>query len=167
MVDATPVSFNSNENESSILRYQLDVENTLESIRMMLLNQKYDYVEKQIVYGEKLYEERYVDKMMHIVKSFINKELILSGYTALDIYNLMVNGMENFSSYLLSIANPSGVDDKETVNLILTSVLNHSLTNMRRSLDFKTLDHTGRAKISEDNHPNFDPNNPSYGGGRF
>ena len=45
MVDATPVSFNSNENESSILRYQLDVENTLDSIRMMLLNQNYDYVE--------------------------------------------------------------------------------------------------------------------------
>lgn len=92
-MEENPVFVNS-ENDSSLMRYQLDVDNTIQAIRMMLLNIKYDYESEKYVQGSPLYSEEQTDMIMKLVKSFINKESLLSGFTYLDIYNLICEGFK-------------------------------------------------------------------------
>jgi len=169
MSENQPVFFN-NENESSLMRYQLNVDETLEAIRMMLLNIKYNYKTKKYVEGTPLYEEQYTEMIMKLVKSFINKELVLSGFSHLDIYNLICEGFDSLSAYILSISNVSGVNNKQVINMVLMSILNYAFTNMKRALEYKTLIHAGKAQIKEFSsgnvpiNPNM-PYPPQLGGG--
>ena len=153
--------FQAPENESSILRFQLDVENTLENIRMMLMGITPDYKNKKYKQGTPLLCEEYCDRVMEKVKSFLNKEAILSGFTDMDIYNLITNGIgKDLNYYLLSICMKKGsIHDKETFNMVIGNILNYCYASMKRAKDYKTLIHTGRAEIKEFNNPN----QPDYG----
>jgi hypothetical protein len=153
-------NFYNTENESSILRYQLDVDATLENIRMMLLGKRFDYDQKKFINSTPLFSELYCNRIMELCKSFINKELILSGFTATNIQDLIVFGMTALSRYLLSISTKKGgVNDREIICMVYSSILNYAYSNMKRAMDYKTLIHTGRAEIKEFNNPN----QPDYG----
>jgi hypothetical protein len=153
-------NFYAAENESSILRYQLDVDATLENIRLMLLGLRYDLKQKKFVKVTPMFSEEYCNEIMNIVKSFINKELILSGFSAMNIQDLIVFGMTSLSRYFLSISTrEGGVNDREKICMIFSSILNYAYSNMRRALDYETLYHTGKADIKEFNNPN----QPDYG----
>jgi len=165
--------FSSPENESSILRFQLDVRETVEEIRFLLNNLEYDPIGDKIVKkGEPLYPSDAIDKIMRIVKSFINKDLILSGFTDKDIYNLCRNTLFDLIDFQTYNANYLKVVDKNEINLIFDVIFNYVFSTLKRALNYKTLTHTDRAKIVEINNPNqqqFDPtmNNQMMKRGRF
>jgi hypothetical protein len=109
-----------NDNESSLLKYQLSVDETLEKIRLMLLNINYNPETEQFEPGEeKIYDRKHVEKMMHILKSFINKETILSGFTDKNIYDLVFEAGCSILDYMVGISVESGVDDVETMNQMM------------------------------------------------
>lgn len=148
-----PVFVNT-ENENSLLKYQIEVEGTLEVIRMMLLNITFDYQTKEYKFGTPLYPKNKINQIMNIVKSFINKELVLSGFSDLTLSSMIRTGMDTLSQYLLKISNEEFcLCEKEEINNVINTILNHAITNMKRAVGFKTLDHTGKAKITEYTSP--------------
>lgn len=166
-----PVFLNT-ENENSLMRYQISVDQTLEEIRLMLLGISFDYVKKEYTNGKPLYLPASINRIMDITKSFINKELVLSGFTNENINNLIRNGMITLSLYLVNISSDErNVQDKELNNMVLNTILNHAFSNMKRALDYKTLVHAGKAKISAFDNPIKTEgypirDNPSRGGWR-
>ena len=78
--------FTNPENENSILRFQLDVRETVEEIRLLLNNWEYDPIEDKVVpKGPPILPKAGIDNVMGTIKSIINKDLILSGFTDIKI----------------------------------------------------------------------------------
>lgn len=156
------VTIMQNKNEDNLIKYQLEIEQTLLRIERLLRKQvpKRDPVTKNVFYVDcpknQLLNEKGVNEIMNLLSWYVNKEIILSCYTDKQIDKIMSQFGDELADFLYTNLEDFGLDTDEKQKhypMIWMNIVNIVDATYRKAVDGKTLDNIKTARVVSQTEP--------------